>query len=119
MSPKPKARSFASLLDRWPNLIDLARDLNLSQFTVRAWRRRDAIPARYWDILASNARGRGLRGVTYASFRDIEAGREALRQTQKAGENRVSPPTPSRGGTLSAKRTIAQDAQPVTRTPRL
>lgn len=71
------AETHTSLLDRWGDLSLIAADLALSYETVRAWHRRCAIAERHWEPLAASAEKRGLIGISYDSFRRVEAARRS------------------------------------------
>lgn len=48
------------IVDIWPSVAELARDLSLPYPTVAAWRQRGNIPARYDLSLVAAARSRGV-----------------------------------------------------------
>ena len=75
--------SYAQILDRWPTLADLARDIGAPLATVRSWRRRDSIPAHCWDAVIWAARKRRLRGVSQTSM--MLAQRARSKATRHAG----------------------------------
>jgi hypothetical protein len=61
--------TFRNLLNCWPSLTVLARDLDCSQNTVASWLHRDSVPAQRWPDLVAAARRRkrsypALRTVT-------------------------------------------------------
>jgi hypothetical protein len=43
----------------------LAADLGIPASTVRAWRKRGAIPPRYWAAMVASAERHGIRGLNY------------------------------------------------------
>lgn len=59
----------------WPTVKDLAGDLNISEITVRHWRRRKNIPSTYDARLveAAAARGKSLSFETLAMARASKA----------------------------------------------
>ena len=45
----------------WPSAAAMARDIGVSQVTVRQWRNRSGtIPVRYWNMIREKARDRGV-----------------------------------------------------------
>ena len=73
-----RTMSYAKILDQWPSTADLARDLGRPLSTVRAWRRRDRIPADAWDHVIASAKSRGLRGVSVRSLRAALRARQGV-----------------------------------------
>jgi hypothetical protein len=51
--------SFSEVIDLWPSIAELARDIGEPYETVRQWRLRDSVPARALDKIK---RAAGLRG---------------------------------------------------------
>lgn len=68
---------FVELLERWPGpaTATIARDLEISYWTVRSWQNRNWIPSIWWDDLIQSAHKHGVIGVTYAILRTIESDR--------------------------------------------
>lgn len=94
--PQPSVRlaqkraSFAVLLDMWPDLAVIARDLGFPYSTVSTWHRRNVIPFAHWPVLAESAQARGLRGITVTRLRQIDAERR-----RRLVEARISAPIPA------------------------
>lgn len=53
--------NHSELIDQWPSIAELARDMGTDYETVRAWRRRERIPVEYWRDLLVAARGRRIK----------------------------------------------------------
>lgn len=58
------AKTLAALLDLWPDIATLARDLGEPRDTVSSWKRRNSIPIRHWPGIVALARRQGIGGVT-------------------------------------------------------
>jgi hypothetical protein len=56
------------IIDLWPSVADIGRDLDLPYSTVAAWKQRGSIPVAHWRDLLRAARRRGLVGVTSDSL---------------------------------------------------
>lgn len=83
--------SFKSLLEQWPNLGVLARDLGLSIHTVAAWKRRNFIPLAYWPRIIMSARKHRIKGVTNRALLAASKGTEAEPAETEADDGRVGP----------------------------
>jgi len=57
-------KSIDQIIELWPSMADLGRDLDLPYSTVAAWKRRGSIPVNYWRDLIAAAHGRGFAAVT-------------------------------------------------------
>lgn len=57
--------SFAELLAAFPDLVTLARALELPRDTVAAWKRRNSIPEKHWRAIEAAAKAHGVAGVSY------------------------------------------------------
>ncbi len=68
-------QTFGAVLDLWPSLEDLARDLGKKGGAVRNWRLRNSIPADCWDALVRAAHRRGLSQVTLEALARIASKR--------------------------------------------
>ena len=84
--------SFSDLLERFPCLALVARELRLPYATVASWRRRNFVPAGYWGALVDYARRQKLQqSITMDSLRRLgeqhDAGRvERAREIRAAYE---------------------------------
>ena len=65
--------TFDAILDLWPSLADLARDISEAPETVRMWKYREHIPPKHWGPILRAATSRGIE----ISFDDLEAARMA------------------------------------------
>lgn len=52
---------FKALMGKWPSIVEVGRDLGVSQFTAAAWYRRNSIPSSYWELLLQRAAERDIR----------------------------------------------------------
>lgn len=63
-----RMENFSSLIALWATAEELAADLDIGGGspggTVRAWKRRNSIPAEYWLPLVFAAQKRGIPGVS-------------------------------------------------------
>ena len=53
-------KSFADIVDCWPQDWELAYGLGVPEHRVRHWRANDSIPARYWRQLLRLAKKKGI-----------------------------------------------------------
>lgn len=58
----------ASIISEWPGTQALADDLGVNVETVRQWRKRNSIPARYWLPMCEAAVRRKINGVSLERF---------------------------------------------------
>lgn len=72
--------SFADAIGKWPTPQDLADDMGVPITTAQSWLYRDSIPNTRWAKLIEAARGRGIRGITYAALGKLTPGRQARQQ---------------------------------------
>jgi hypothetical protein len=77
--------TFSAALDLLPSLSNLAEALDLPLSTVRAWRRRNSIPATYWDPVIIHARSCAVHTISYDLFRQYEANRWKSIQAKRSG----------------------------------
>jgi len=54
----------AEIINLWDSPKDLAIDIGTTALNVRAMRRLDSIPNKYWSVLVLKAGRRGFKGVT-------------------------------------------------------
>ena len=54
----------SDIIDIWPSMAELGRDLDLPYSTVAAWRQRGSIPAQHWLALIRAGRRRGHATLT-------------------------------------------------------
>jgi hypothetical protein len=59
----------------WPSIETLSQDVGVPYQTVHSWRRRNSIPAIYWDDVAKTAKKRGIPGITTDLLRKIYSAR--------------------------------------------
>jgi len=66
-----------SLISQWPkpSMAEFARDMDVNWMQAHQWRLRNNIPAEYWPLLVTQAKKRGVKGVTLASLADAYAQR--------------------------------------------
>jgi hypothetical protein len=60
------AEDFREIIDLWPSQLALATDLRLPPASVRGWRYRNTIPAKWWTPLLESASKHGIRDLDYA-----------------------------------------------------
>jgi hypothetical protein len=73
--------TFGTLLDRWPSIPELARDLGMPAPTVHSWKRRNTVHVEHWPALIASARRLGVRGITLESLmRAAQTSRASRRQ---------------------------------------
>ena len=53
--------SFENIICGWPGMDVLASDAGVDVETVRGWRKRDSIPAKYWRELLDKAPKRNIK----------------------------------------------------------
>lgn len=58
------AASFSEIIDLWPSIAELARDIGEPYETVRQWRLRDSIPVRAFTRIVRAAARRDLNVST-------------------------------------------------------
>lgn len=61
------------VLAAWPSQEELAADIDASLAAIRKWAQRGSIPSEYWLALVTSARGRSIRGVTFAALAAMHA----------------------------------------------
>lgn len=66
-----------SLISQWPkpSMAEFARDMDVNWMQAHQWRLRNNIPAEYWPALVSQAKKRGVKGITLATLADAYAQR--------------------------------------------
>lgn len=74
-------KSIEGILDLWPSVAKLGRDLGVPYATVAAWKQRGSIPVAYWRGLIDAARARGLREVTSELLVELHDPRSAEQAT--------------------------------------
>ncbi|WP_439273569.1 hypothetical protein [Pseudochrobactrum sp. HB0163] len=55
--------THSEIIDLWPSLAEFARDLCIPYGTAKAMRRRDSIPAQYWNAVVAYADHRAISNV--------------------------------------------------------
>lgn len=55
---------FVAIMDLWPSLAELARDVGVDEHRPRMWKHRGVIPPRHWPAVVNAAEARGFDGVT-------------------------------------------------------
>jgi hypothetical protein len=73
----PDARgvtTFREVIDLWPSQRLLATSLGAPHASVRGWRARNTIPARWWSRLLDAAAQHGVRGLDYTILAKIAEG---------------------------------------------
>lgn len=65
--------TFADVVQKWPSVAALSRDIGRSPNVVKQWRRRASIPPEYWLDVERAARRRGIEGVTVFAMAEIAA----------------------------------------------
>jgi hypothetical protein len=76
----PPDRPFAALIERFPDMAALARQMGIPHSTVAAWKRRDQIPESRWRSIEAAAKAMKVRGVSYralAAASAVKAGGDA------------------------------------------
>lgn len=63
--------TFASVIDLWPTLKDLADDAGCGISAVKQWKSRDRIPGEYWLRCELGARRRGIPNITVFTLSEI------------------------------------------------
>lgn len=71
--PTGATNQTASLLSRFGNMADLAREIDVAYVTVASWKHRGSVPERYWRPIAAAAAKLEVDGVTYAALSDAAA----------------------------------------------
>lgn len=65
--------THSAIIDIWPSLADFASDLSIPYGTAKAMRRRNSIPAHYWNAVVTGALKRSLIGVSLQDLADAVA----------------------------------------------
>ncbi|MCF6304380.1 MAG: hypothetical protein L3J33_03300 [Rhodobacteraceae bacterium] len=60
------------ILELWPSMAELARDLGVKQGIVAGWRRNNSIPAKYDGLIVRHAKTRGI-DLSYAKISEARA----------------------------------------------
>jgi hypothetical protein len=63
--------SIQELIALWPGRIHIARDLGISDSTVRSWAKRNRVPIEYWPDLIASARHHGIQHLTNSRLQNI------------------------------------------------
>lgn len=72
MANRYKLHRMERIFKIWPSLADMARDLGENPITVRHWRRRESIPAKFDTRIIEAAAKRGAT-VTYEQLAHLRA----------------------------------------------
>lgn len=67
--------SFREVIDLWPQIADLARDLDEPYETVNQWKKRDSVPAWAHSRVVRAAHTRGFKQITHELLDDLAASR--------------------------------------------
>lgn len=70
--------SFQDVIALWGPAAELGNDVGVTALVVRAWKRRNAIPAEYWLRIVAAAERRGFERVTLALLASLAEQRLSL-----------------------------------------
>lgn len=87
MSDLPKPSSFVEVINRWPSMAELARDIESRQGVVNQWRNRNSIPAHAFPSIAAAATRRGYEGISVELFAEIAAKSAAFRRAKRGARS--------------------------------
>lgn len=65
--------THSDIIDLWPSLAAFANDLAVPYGTAKAMRRRNSIPAQYWNLVTARATLRSIEGVGLQELADAVA----------------------------------------------
>lgn len=99
-------KSVDEIVDLWPSMADLARDLDVPYSTVAAWKQRGSIPVGYWRHLIDAAQRRRFASVTSMAL--IEAHDPAAADPPPPGFAEDAPPLDNKPAVTSADENAGQ-----------
>lgn len=59
-------KTFLDVIDAWPTVEAMAKDIGVSSVKIRQWKLRNSIPGGHWRRVVEAAGRRGYRAITYA-----------------------------------------------------
>jgi len=68
----PYNLKMEKILNLWPSMAELGRDLGVSQGVVAGWKRENSIPAKYDGQLVAAAKRRGIK-LSYVKISEVRA----------------------------------------------
>ncbi len=69
-------KTYREIINKWPSLISLSKDVGIHPNTVAVWRHRDSIPSKYWEAIVQTETGKENK-VTLETLASISARRRA------------------------------------------